>query len=188
MNPIDISQKILRRKNYFPRILCFSPAMSHIHKSTKMRFPGNRPKMPQLLKNIISSKMVVRGWYITHFDRRDLLDSEKNVWGGFPNFPDHSGPICDFSRFFREFRGGPRILEKPSSWTYESEKMIKNRFFFNFINFPKNMILELHFGIFTSGILPTDQKCQIFEILTIIFPKQLVQPYFENLSIANARE
>ena len=75
--------------------------MSHIHKSTKMRFPGNRPKMPKLLKNIISSKIVLRGWFMTLFDRRDLLNSEKNVWGGFPNFPDLSGPICDFSRISR---------------------------------------------------------------------------------------
>ena len=137
MNLIDISQKILRRKNDFPSNNSFSPAMSHIHKSTKMRFPGNRPKMPQLLKNIISSKMVVRGWSMTLFDCRDLLNSEKNVWGGFPNFPDLSGPICDFSRFFREFRGGPRILEKPSFWTSESEKNVQKSIFFQFHNFSK---------------------------------------------------
>ena len=77
MNLMDISQKILPRKNYFPRILCFSPAMSHIHTPTKMGFPGNRPKMPQLLKNTTSSKIVVWGCYMTHFDRRDLLNSKK---------------------------------------------------------------------------------------------------------------
>ena len=74
---------------------------------------------------------------MTLFNRRDLLNSEKNVWGGFPNFPDLSGPICDFSRFFREFRGGPHILEKPSSWTSESEKNVQKSIFLQFHNFSK---------------------------------------------------
>ena len=75
MNPIDISQKILRRKNNFPWNVIFSPEMSHICTSAKIGFPGNQPKMPQLHKNTTSSEMVVRGWYMTHIDRRDLLNS-----------------------------------------------------------------------------------------------------------------
>ena len=71
MNPIDISQKILRRKNYFPKNNSFCPAMSHIHKSTKMGFPGNQPKMAQLHRYRTSSQMVVGGWYMTHNDRKD---------------------------------------------------------------------------------------------------------------------
>ena len=74
---MDISQKKMSLKNNFPRILCFSPEISHIHKSTKMGFQGNQPKMAQLRNNITSSKMVVRGWYMTHFDRRDPLNSKK---------------------------------------------------------------------------------------------------------------
>ena len=74
---------------------------------------------------------------MTLFDRKDLLNSEKNVWGGFPNFPDLSGPTCDFSRFFREFRGGPRILEKPSFWTSESGKNVQKSIFFQFHKFSK---------------------------------------------------
>ena len=158
MNQIDISQKILRRKNYFPRILCFSPAMSHIHKSTKMRFPGNRPKMPQLLKNTTSSKMVVRSWHTTLFDRRNFLNSKKLVWGGFPNLPDLTGPICDFFSIFRKFRGGPRNLENRFLNLSIKEKMFENWFFQNVLKFSKNTILKLHFGMFTSVILPITQN------------------------------
>ena len=125
MNLIDISQKILRRKNYFPSSIIFSPAMSHILISTKMGFSINQPKMGQLHKNTTSSEMVVRGWYTTHFDRRDLLNSKKLCWGGFPNLRGLPGPIRDFSRFFRGFRPRPRIIEKPSSWTSESEKNVR---------------------------------------------------------------
>ena len=77
MNLIDISQKILRRKNYFPWNVSFSPEISDIHKSTKMGFSRNQPKMAQLHKNTTSSKMVVRGWYMTNLDRRDILNSKK---------------------------------------------------------------------------------------------------------------
>ena len=66
---------------------------------------------------------------MTHFDRRDPLNSKKLVWGGFPDLPDLLGPICDFSRIFRKFRGGPPILEKPSSWTSESEKNVRKLIF-----------------------------------------------------------
>ena len=105
---MNSSRKKISRKNYFPRILCFPSAMSHICKSTKMRIPGNRPEMAQLHKNTISSKMVIRGWYMTYFDHRDLLNSKKLVWDGFHNFPDLYEPICDFSRFFRGFRARPQ--------------------------------------------------------------------------------
>ena len=138
MNLIDISQKILRRKNYFPRILCFSPEISHIHTPTKMGFPINQPKMAQLHKNTTSSKMVVRGWYMTHIDRRDLLNSKKLIWEGFPNLPGLPGPICYFSRFFWWFRAAPQILEKPSSWTSESEKNVRKLIFSKWFDFPKN--------------------------------------------------
>ena len=54
-------------------------------------------KMVELHNNRKSLEMVVRGWYMTHFDRRDLLKSKKLVWGGFSNMSDYSGPICEFS-------------------------------------------------------------------------------------------
>ena len=92
---------------------------------------------------------------MTLFDRSDLLNSEKNAWGGFPNFPDQFVIFLDFFENFEvdHISSKNRVLGLPSP-----KKMFKNRFFFNFIIFPKNRILELHFGIFTSGILPTDQK------------------------------
>ena len=103
MNLLDISQKILRRKNYFPRILCFSPAISLIHKSTKMRFPRNQPEMVQLHKNIASSKIVVRGWYMTLFDRRDLLNSGKMFGAVSPTFPTFPDRFVIFLDFFENF-------------------------------------------------------------------------------------
>ncbi len=97
--PNEQFQKKISRKNNFPRILCFPSTMSHIHKSTKMRFPGNRPKMAQLHKNTTSSKMVAWGWYMTHFNRRDLLNSKKLVWDGFHNLPDLPGRFAIFLDF-----------------------------------------------------------------------------------------
>ena len=97
---MDISQKKMLRKNYFPRINSFPSAMSHMHKSTKMRFPGNRPKMVQLHKNITSSKMVVRGWYMSNFDHRDLLNSKKIGLGWFPQLVR---PLRADLRFFSTF-------------------------------------------------------------------------------------
>ena len=108
----NISQKKMSRKNDFPQNNSFFTPMVHIRKPTQMGFPENRPKMPQLHGPITFSKMDVRGWYMPHFDRRDLLNSKKQVWGGFRNLPGLYGPICEISRFFRKFRSGPRILKK----------------------------------------------------------------------------
>ena len=52
-------------------------------------------KMSQLHKIRKSSKMVARGSYMTHFDRRDLLKSKKHVWGCFRNLSDLPGLICE---------------------------------------------------------------------------------------------
>ena len=143
--------------------------MSHIHKSTKMRFPGNRPKMPQLLKNIISSKMVVRGWSMTLFDYRDLLNSEKNVWDGFHHLSAIPGPICDFSRIFQKIRVGTWILENRFFNRSSPKKMFENDFFQNVLKLSKNMILELHFGIFTSIVLPIFAEPEFFESKAVTF-------------------
>ena len=169
MNLIDISQKILRRKKYFPRILCFSPAISQIHKSTKVRFPRNQPKMTQLHKSTTSSQMVVRGWYMTLFDRRDLLNSEKNVWDGFHHLSAIPGPICDFSRIFQEIRVGTWILENRFFNRSSPKKMFENDFFQNVLKLSKNMILELHFGIFTSIVLPIFAEPEFFESKAVTF-------------------
>ena len=160
----NISQKIISRKNDFPRNFGFPSAMSHTRTSTKMGFPENQPKMVQLHGPITFSKMVVRGWYMPHFDRRDLLNSKKQVWGGFRNLPGLYGPICEILRFFRKFRSGPRLLKKWFFWLQSPKKWSKITFFSNFFDFSKNMELQLQNGIFTSAILPIDQKRQVFEI------------------------
>ena len=90
----NISQKIISRKNNFPQNNSFFTPMVHIRKPTQMGFPEIRPKMLQLRDHITSSKMVVRSWYMTHFDRTDLLNSKKQVWGGFRKLSDLYGPIC----------------------------------------------------------------------------------------------
>ena len=128
MNQIDISQKILRPKNYFPRILCFSPAISHILTSTKMGFPGNRSKMVQLHNNI--------RWYMPHFDRTDLLESKKQVWGGFRNLSDLTGPIFENFRIFPKIWVQAADREKPIFLTFESEYLFSKIFFFQFCSFP----------------------------------------------------
>ena len=72
----------------------------------KCGFPGNRSKMHQLQKIRKSSELVIRGWYMTHFDRRDLLHSKKQVWGGYRNYSDLLKPICEFSMIFSEIPSG----------------------------------------------------------------------------------
>ncbi len=64
-------------KNDFLNFFGFLSAKSHFHKSTKTRFPENPSKVIQLHNYIKSSEMVVRGWYMTYFDRRDILNSKK---------------------------------------------------------------------------------------------------------------
>ena len=100
--------------------------------------------------------MVVRGWYMPHFDRTDLLVFRKQVWGGFRYLPDLTGPICENFRFFRKFRSG-RLIVKNRFFLLSSPKILfKNNFFTSFVVFPENMVLQLHFGIFTLGVLPVD--------------------------------
>ena len=74
--------------------------MSRCHRSTKIGIPGNPQKMVEFHENRKSPEMVVGDWYMTHFDRRDLLKSKKLAWGRFRNMPDLPGPICEILRFF----------------------------------------------------------------------------------------
>ena len=46
--------------------------------------------------------MVVRGWYMAHFDRRDFLNTKKIGLGGFRNLPDLPRSIREILGFFRE--------------------------------------------------------------------------------------
>ena len=83
------SRKKKNVKNDFLNLFGFLSAKSHFHKSTKTRFPENSPKMVELHEYRNSSEMVVRGWYMTHFDRRDIPKSKKI---GLGRFPQHIRP------------------------------------------------------------------------------------------------
>ena len=75
---------------------------------------------------------------MTHIERRDLLNSEKKGLGWFPQLTQPLRTDLRFSRFFRGTRARAQILEKPSSWTSESEKNVRKLIFFKFRTFPKN--------------------------------------------------
>ena len=128
----NISQKIISRKNNFPRNIGFPSAMSLTRTSTKMGFPGNQPKIVQLHGPITFSKMVVRGWYMPHFDRRDLLDSKKTGLGWFPQLARPPRADLRFFSIFSEISIWAAATQKVIFLTSESEKMIANYFFFKF--------------------------------------------------------
>ncbi len=111
---IDNSRKKYQDKIIFSNFYGFPSAMSHFHKSTKTRFPENPSKVVQLHNYIKSSEMVVRGWYLTHFDRRDILNSKKIGLGWFCDF---SGVTVLILRIFT-------IFLEISSWTAGEGKNI----------------------------------------------------------------
>ena len=126
---MDISRKTMSRKYNFPCLPNFPTDLSWICKSTKMGFPGYPPKMAEFHNYRKPSKMVVWGWYMTHFDRRDLLNSKKLVLDRFRNLPDLPGPICKIFRFFRNFRQIPQVLKIRFFWLSSPKKIFKNNFY-----------------------------------------------------------
>ena len=86
-------------------------------------------------------------------------------------FPQLARPLrADLRIFpiFSKISPGQPISKKVIFLTSESEKMIENDFF-QIFDFPKNMELQLQNGIFTSVVLPIDQKRQGSEILMNTF-------------------
>ena len=78
---------------------------SHIFTNRrKCDFRVIRQEMAKLQNYIKSSEMVVRGWYMIHFDRRDVLNTKKICLDGFRNLSDIQWPIRDFLWFFHKFR------------------------------------------------------------------------------------
>ena len=69
----------------------------------KCDFTEISQKMDQLHKSRKSSEMVVRGWYRTHFDRRDFLKTKKISLGGFATFPTYMCWFAIFHDFFGNF-------------------------------------------------------------------------------------
>ena len=109
--------------------------MSRFHKSTKMGFPRNPPKMFEFHENRKLSEMVVRGWYMTHFDRRDLQKSKKLFWGRFRITSDFSGPICEISWLFHYFHRISHALKNRFFWLSSPEKWSKMFIFWYFFWF-----------------------------------------------------
>jgi len=84
-------------------------------------------------------------------------------------FPQLTRPPRTDSRFFLNFfedfdldlgSSKNRVLGLPSP-----KKMFENWCFQNVLKFSKNMILKLHFGTFTSVVLPIFAEPEFFEIL-----------------------
>ena len=129
-----------------------------------MGFPENPLKILQLRDHITSSKMVVRGWYMTHFDRRDLLNSKKI---GFRNMPGLYVPICEIFRFFWNFRPGRLIREN------EFLKLPSPNFFFKIYIFAK----------FSNGFWNCDTSAPFWYIYIGQTPNSLCAGVFENLVV-----
>ena len=94
---------------------------------------------------------------MTHFDRRDLLESKKQVWGGFHNLSDLPSTIREFSRFFRKILTEAQKPKNPSAPISSPKIFFKNYSSTTKLVFLETRILQLHFGIFTSGVLPVDK-------------------------------
>ena len=116
-----------------------------------MRLLENPPKVVQLQNYVKSGIMVVRGRYMTHFDRRDLLESKKLVWDRFRNMPALQMSICEFLGFFRGISRIAQNPQKPSASTLDLEIFFQKLISCCEFCLCENTVLKLHFGIFTSG-------------------------------------
>ena len=107
---------------------------SHIFTNRrKCDFRVIRQEMAKLQNYIKSSEMVVRGWYMTHFDRRDILNSKKIGLGWYCNYSDSYVLILRiFSIFFGNF-----VLSRKSSKTDFSNFRLRN--FSSKMIFTKNL-------------------------------------------------
>ena len=113
-------------KIIFLNVMVF-PRRCHISTNRpKCDFQEIGQKCTNFSKNTTSSKMVVWGWYMTHNDRRDPLNSKKLVWGGFPHLPGLLGPICDFLGFFGNFEVGRRSSKNRVLGLPSPKKMFEN--------------------------------------------------------------
>ena len=124
-NPMSNSRNKIVQKINFAWFNSFPSAMSWFWKSSKMWFPENPPKMVELHNYIKSSEMVVRGWYMTHFDRKDLLRSKKFVSDRFHILPDLPGTICEIFRLFCNFSPNPQFLKNRFFWLSSSKIVFK---------------------------------------------------------------
>ena len=135
--------------------------MSHMHKSTKMRFPGNQPEILQLHKNITSSKMVVRGWYMTHFDPRDLLNSKNRFGVVSATYPTSAGRFAIFLDFFGNFDLGLGF-SKSDFFDFRVRKKCSKINFFKIFGFPKNYNISAPEWYIYIGHTPSGSRVLFF--------------------------
>ena len=143
--------------------------MSWFWKSSNMQFLGNPWKMVDFHRNRKSSEMVVWGWYMTHFDRRDILNSKKNMFGSIPNLARPPwGDMRNFS-IFSEISSNFTCPEKRIFPTSESE------IFFQKLIFPK----------FSNGFWNCDTLAPFWYIYIGQTPNSLCAGVFWNLVVPN---
>ena len=104
----NYSRKNIRTKLFFPTFMVFPLQCHTFANRRKCDFREIRQEMVEFQNYIKSSEMVVRGWYMTHFDRRDILKSKKFGLGRFRDFSGATVLILSiFTIFFGKFRPEP---------------------------------------------------------------------------------
>ena len=97
---------------------------------------------------------------------------QKNWFGEVsPTYPTSPDRFAIFLGFFGNFEVGRRSSKNRVLGLPSPKKMFENWFFQNVLKFSKNMILKLHFGMFTSGILLITRAREFFEILIDSFSR-----------------
>ena len=97
----------------------------------KCDFREIRQEMVEFQNYIKSSEMVVRGWYMTHFDRRDILNYKKIGLGWYCNYSDSYVLIL---RIFSIFYGNFVLSRKSSKTDFSNFRL---RIFFSKMIFTK---------------------------------------------------
>ena len=97
--------------------------------------------MVELYKYRKSPEMVVQGWHMTHFNRKDILNTKKLCLGGFRNFPDLPRSIREILGFFREIFVVTQNHQKSSASTLDLEIFSQKLFSCKNIWMRKNMEL-----------------------------------------------
>ena len=107
--------------------------------------------------------------------KKCLLEPKTYIFTKKMNWDDRTSTFLNFyifaknHDFFIEIMIFWKSLKIPFYLTSESEKMLENDFFDPEIFFPKNIILQLQNGIFTSGIPQILLLHEFFESLMYTF-------------------
>ena len=132
------SRNIIYAKNNFLDFFGFLSAKSHSRISPKMWFSGNLPEKVKFPKYIKSPIMVVWGWYMTHFDCRDILMYKKNRIGMIFLLVRPLGADLRNLGFFSLIFTMIVKFWKSSARTFDSEILFQKLIFTNFFEFSWN--------------------------------------------------